>query len=442
MKKILLITALLIPMVFSCKKEPVPEPVIVPTLAEKARDGLYDLMKVVYLWYDKMPTVKLSDYKGPEDLLDAVRYVPRDKWSFVDNYDDFMNMMGGSFVGHGISMGLDPGNQVRIVSIYHNSDLWPQGVRRGWIVKAVNDTPVAPIFISGDNVAYNNLMGPSTAGLTNKFLFVKPDGTEVTYNSTKASFTINSVTASTVLDLPGGKTGYLCFETFIEPSEEELNDAFAYFKANNITDLIIDLRYNRGGYLNIAQQLASLVMGAADTTKICYKLKYNSQVAADWNESYNFVRTQSPLGLNRVVFITTGSTASASEVVINSLKPYVTVKLVGTTTAGKPTGMNIWGYPFPTSSDQNPDYQYVFAPVTFEYVNALDQGGFYDGMTPDVLANDDITRDFGDPEELSLKAAIAVLEGTKAASALPIVSNKIYYEGNQLPANLFLGPVK
>lgn len=441
MKKILLITAILIPLVFSCKKEPEPEP-IVPTMAEKARNDLYDLMKVVYLWYDKIPTIKVSDYKGPEDILEAMRYVPTDKWSFVANYDDFMNMMGGSFVGHGISLALDPGNQVRIVSIYHNCDLWPKGVRRGWIVKEVNDTPLAPIFISGNNTAYNNLMGPATAGLTNKFLFIKPDGTEVTYTSTKASFTINSVTAATVLDLPSGKTGYLCFETFIEPSEQELNEAFSYFKANNITDLIIDLRYNGGGYLSIAQQLASLVMGSADTTKVCYKLKYNNLVAADWNESYKFMKTASPLGLNRVVFITTGSTASASEVVINSLKPYITVKLVGTTTYGKPTGMNLWGYPFPTSSDPNPDYQYIFGPVTFEYVNALNEGGFYNGMAPDVTASDDITHDFGDPEELSLKAAIGVLEGTKAASALPVISNKIYTEGKQLPDNLFLGPVK
>jgi len=439
MKKILLITAILVPLLFSCKKEPEPEP-IVPTLAEKARNDLYDLMKIVYLWYDKIPTIKVSDYKGPEDILEAMRYVPTDKWSFVANYDDFMNMMGGSFVGHGLSMALDPGNQVRIVSIYHNCDLWPKGVRRGWIVKEVNDTPLAPIF--NNKTAYNNLMGPATAGLTNKFLFIKPDGTEVTYTSTKASFTINSVTASTVLDLPSGKTGYLCFETFIEPSEQELNEAFAYFKSNNITDLIIDLRYNGGGYLSIAQQLASLVMGAADTTKICYKLKYNKLVAADWNESYKFRKTTSPLGLNRVVFITTGSTASASEVVINSLKPYITVKLVGTTTYGKPTGMSLWGYPFPTNSVPNPDYQYVFGPVTFEYVNALDQGGFYNGMAVDVAASDDITRDFGDPEELSLKAAIGVLEGTKAASALPVRTNKIYTEGNQLPAGLFLGPVK
>ena len=90
-------------------------------------------------------------------------------------------------------------------------------------------------------------MGPATVGLTNTFLFQKPDGTEVTYSSTKASFTINSVTAYDVLDLSSGKTGYLCFDSFIDPSEDELNEAFAFFKANNVTDLIIDLRYNGGG---------------------------------------------------------------------------------------------------------------------------------------------------------------------------------------------------
>jgi carboxyl-terminal processing protease len=441
MKKIILITVLLIPLVYSCKKE--SDSTTEPTMEEKARDGLYDLMKVMYFWYDKIPTIKVSDYQGPEDILEAMRYLPKDKWSFVANYDDFMASMEGSFVGHGIRMGLDSSNKVvRVISLYEGSDLWPKGVRRGWIIKEINDTPIAPIFISGDNTAYNNLMGPATAGITNKFLFVKPDDTEVTYSSTKSSFTINSVTVSTILDLTSGKTGYLCFESFIEPSEEELNEAFADFKANNITDLIIDLRYNGGGYMSIAQQLASLVMGAADTTKVCYKLKYNSLVENDWNESYKFTRTASPLGLNRVVFITTGNTASASEVVINSLKPYITVMLVGTTTHGKPAGMNLWGFPFPTSSNQNPDYQYVFAPITFEYANASDEGGFYNGMTPDVLANDDITRDFGDPLELSLKAAIALLEGTKASSAIPVRSNPIYSEGKQLPDNLFIGPVK
>lgn len=438
MKKVLLISLIVIPVLFGCRKD--PEPVDTPTMEERARDGLYDLMKYVYLWYNAMPTVKVSDYNTPEGILDALRYEPRDRWSFVADFESFMASMQGDFVGHGIRMGLDEANNVRVVSLYEGSDLWPKGVRRGWTVKEINGTLIAPILISGDNTAYNNLMGQSIAGVTNTFKFINPDGQEVTYTSTKAGFTINSVTASKILDLPGGKTGYLCFETFIEPSEQELNEAFADFKANNVTDLIIDLRYNTGGYMDIAQQLASLVLTLNDTTKVCYKLTYNSLVGPEWNESYNFVKTASPLGLDRVVFITTRSSASASEVVINSLKPYIDVKLVGDTTHGKPAGMNIWGFPFPSQSDPEPDYTYVFAPITFEYLNASDQGRFYDGLPPDVKAADDITHDFGDPEEASLKAAIALINGTKAATAHPVRRTRIWSEGNQLPTELFLGP--
>lgn len=429
---------LLIPLLFGCKKD--PEPAGENTFEERARDEFYDLMKDVYLWYTTMPTVKLSDYEDPAELLEALRYKPKDPWSFVTDYESFMASMQGSFVGHGISLSLDAANNVRITSIYEGCDLWPKGVRRGWIVKELNDTPLAPIFIAGNNTAYSNLMGQPVAGITNKFLFQKPDGTTVTYSSTKAAFTINSVTASKVLDLASGKTGYLAFETFIDPSEQELNEAFAMFKASNVTDLIIDLRYNSGGYMDIAQQLASLVLSWDDTLKTCYKLNYNDRVGPVWNESYKFVRTTSPLGLDRVVFITTRGSASASEVVINSLKPYVDVKIVGDTTHGKPAGMNLWGFPFPSEGDPEPDYEYVFAPITFEYVNSLDEGQFYEGLAPDVRAADDITRDFGDPEEASLKAAIGVLEGTKSAPAMPFRRNSVWSEGSQLPTELFLGP--
>lgn len=442
MKKIILFTILAIPLLYSCEKDPKPDPIPQITAETRARDGFYDLMKYAYLWQSTMPTVKVSDYKGPEELLEALRYLPKDKWSFIADYQNFMASMEGSFVGHGIRMSLDNTNQVRVVSLYEGSDLWPKGVRRGWIVKAINDKLIAPVFISGTNAEYNALMGPSTAGVTNKFLFINPDGNEVTYNATKASFTINSVTAAKILNLTSGKTGYLCFETFIDPSEQELNEAFANFKANNVKDLIIDLRYNGGGYMDIAQQLSSLVLTWDDTTKVCYSLQYNSVVGADWNETYKFIRTESPLGLNRVVFITTRGSASASEVVINSLLPYITVKIVGDATHGKPAGMNVWGYPFPSTAQPKPDYKYVFAPITFEYVNSLGQGRFYDGIPADVLAADDITHDFGDPEEASLKAAIGLLEGKKAETAAPLRRNRIYTEGNQLPTELFLGPPK
>jgi C-terminal processing protease CtpA/Prc len=439
MKKILLFTALILPLLAGCKKD-APDPVDEYTIEERARDGLYDLMKTVYLWYNYIPTVKVTDYPGPEEILDAIRYKPVDRWSFVISWEDYLAMRAGTFVGHGIRMALDSENNVRVVSLYSGSDLWPGGVRRGWIVKAVNGTPIAPIFISGNDAAYNTLMGPSTAGVTNSFLFEKPDGTQVTYSSTKATFTINSVSSPKILDLTSGKTGYFAFDTFIEPSEQELNNVFADFKSEGITDLIVDLRYNTGGFMNIAEQLSSLVMEAADTTKLCYTLKYNDLIGPDWDESYKFVRTNSPLGLDRVVFITTRSSASASEVVINSLKPYVSVTLVGDTTHGKPTGMDGFGFPFPSQTNPNPALKYVFFPITFEYVNSLGEGRFYDGIVPDIKAADDITRDFGDPEEASLAAAIAFLEGRKAETAVPFTRSRIFSEGDQLPKELFRDP--
>jgi C-terminal processing protease CtpA/Prc len=173
---------------------------------------------------------------------------------------------------------------------------------------------------------------------------------------------------------------------------------------------------------------------------LCYSLKYNDLVAPDWDQDYNFVRTSNPLGLDRVVFITTRSSASASEVVINSLKPYIEVAIVGDTTHGKPTGMDGFGFPFPSQTNPNPALKYVFFPITFEYLNSLGEGRFYDGMVPDIKAVDDITRDFGDPEEASLAAAIAFLEGRKAETAVPFTRSRIFSEGDQLPKELFRDP--
>jgi hypothetical protein len=148
MKKVLLISLIVIPVLFGCKKDPVPE-VNPPTLEERARDGLYDLMKYVYLWYNTMPTVKVSDYDGPEEILEALRYLPRDKWSFVTDYESFMASMQGSFVGHGIRLSLDNAGNVRVVSLYEGSDLWPKGVRRGWIVKEITANTLLPSSFQG-----------------------------------------------------------------------------------------------------------------------------------------------------------------------------------------------------------------------------------------------------------------------------------------------------
>lgn len=434
MKRLFLLLAVISVAFTSCREKPGPDDPY--TDEQKARDGLFDLMSYIYFWRSNLPVVDKDDYAGPAELLEAMRYKDKDKWSFVADFDEFMASMQGEFVGHGISMALDTNDVVRVVMLYRNSDLWPQKVRRGWIVKQINDVDIAPIFISGDWAAYNSLMGPATVNRTNKFLFGKPDGTDVVLYSTKASFTVNSVLADTVFDISGHKIAYFCFESFIDPSEGELNTIFADFATQGAQDLIIDLRYNGGGYMDIAQQLASLCVNNTFTDDVCYKLKYNSYVSAEWDKSYNFIAAQNSLDLDRVVFITSRGTASASEVVINSLKPYMDVYLVGDSTHGKPCGMNLWGYPFDASDET--EYDYVFAPITFEYTNSLNEGAFYDGMEPDEKATDDIMHDFGDTEEHSLKTALALLLGTKSGNNAGYHPVHVFSEGQQRPENLFL----
>jgi carboxyl-terminal processing protease len=416
MKKLFLFS-ILVPLIFSsCKKEepaPVDDGNTVLTDA-MARDSLYNLMNKWYYWYDKMPSVVKDNYSNPYDLMDAMRYQPLDKWSFVADYNEFNSEMQGTFVGHGFRIGLDDTDTARIAMIYSNSPLYAEGVRRGWIVEKINDVDIAPILKSGDATAYNDLIGPSTAGITNKFLFRRPDHSEVTISSAKASFTVNSVLLYDTLHLSTGVTGHLVFESFIKPSEDELSTAFAFFKANNVKDLILDLRYNSGGYLYIAQDLASFIAGnaPASSNTVFGMLSYNNKHQNE-NNAFKFVSTPYPLSLSRLVVITTRLTASASEAVMNGLKPLMDVVSVGDTTNGKPVGMNGWAV----------GQKYFFWPVTFKIVNENNQGDYFDGIAPAEEVADDITHDFTDRNELCLKEAIHYLEsgsvGAKSLRGIP-----------------------
>jgi C-terminal processing protease CtpA/Prc len=411
MKKVVLSFFIAIAFLYSCQKNnDKPQTGLTDAMA---RDSLYYLMKDVYYWYDKMPDVNKDDYSDPYKLMDALRYKPLDRFSFVADYNEWNAEQQGSFVGHGFRIGVDESGKARIALIYSRSPLYAQGVRRGWIVKSINGTDVAPLLLQGNSEAYSTLIGPGKAGITNTFVFTKPDGTDVTISSTKSEFTTNTVILYDTLHLSSGVAGHLVFESFIDPSVNELATAFAFFKANNINDLILDLRYNPGGRVDIAQTLSSYIAGNSLSGTPFSKLEYNDKLT-EYNYTFPFVTTPYSLGLTRLVVITTRSTASASELVINGLKPHLNVITVGDTTVGKPIGMNVFDV----------GKKYVFVPITFKMVNSADQGDYFEGLAPNKLAPDDITHDFNDRKELSLKEAISYLEnGTFTSKGLYIFKN-------------------
>jgi carboxyl-terminal processing protease len=433
MKKLAILLLLTIIAFSSCKKNVTPA-TKTETVDQIARDSLYYIMNNYYFWYKLMPVVVKTDYQDPYALLDAMMYKTLDRWSFMETYAQYVAQSTGSFVGHGISMGLDPSNQVRIVQIYSNSPLYSKGVRRGWIVKKLNGKDLAPIFTANDATEYSNLIGASTAGITNTFLFHTPAGKDSTISSTKASFTLNTVILADTLHLKSGITGHLVFDQFIPPSNQELLSAFTYFSQNNIKDLIVDLRYNGGGDISVLTNMASYVAGASKANSTFLTLTYNdiNQVS---NRSFNFVSVTSPLSISKLIVITTRGTASASEDFINGLKPSFNVVTIGDTTNGKPVGMNGFGYPATT----NPTY--IFWPITFSLVNSTGQGDFYKGFAPAKYVIDDITHDWDDRSEACLKESIFYLEhGNVSARGLYAgkQSSTIFSEKNGKNNNAYI----
>jgi C-terminal processing protease CtpA/Prc len=430
MKRPYIVLFFVLALVSSCSKDDT-QPTDNAAFSAEARDALYNLMSEWYLWYQLMPSVNLDDYSDPYEMVNALRYESLDRWSFVADYDAFTASMQGSFVGHGIRMGLDDAGNARIVMIYRNSPLYPMGVRRGWIIKKINNTYLAPILLSEDGAAYSSLIGPAQAGVQNTFLFQTPWGEDSTIVSQKAAFQVNSVILYDTLNLKSGKTGYLVFDEFIEPSSDELKTAFAYFKQENVTDLILDLRYNSGGMLDVATELVSYISGLSSGT-ILVKSEYNDKKTT-YNSTTYFKPVLYPLNLTRLVVICTRETASASEVVINGLRPFINVVCLGDTTNGKPAGMNIWGY-------RN---KYIFAPITFRLLNSAGFGNFYEGFAPSMYVSDDITRDFGDRNEYCLREAVQYMEtggfSTKSAYIYRksvIVSEKADFMNNTYKINL------
>lgn len=402
---------LLLPCLFilaACERDPADDGIS----PEAARDELYSLMNDMYYWYKQMPVVDRTGYGDPYALLEAMRYKPDDRFSFVADYDEYQASIQGTFVGHGIRVGVDNAGKARISMIYDKSPLYSLGVRRGWTILGVNGIDIGALLAAGNRKAYNDAFGPASAGITNTFFFHKPDGTTTTIKSAKAEFQTNAVLLFDTLHLSSGITGHLVYESFIKPSESELAKVFQFFKANNVKDLILDLRYNPGGLVDLSRKLSSYIAGNGVSGRTLAKLEYNDN-HPDYNHNFPFISTAYPLDLPRLVVITTRSTASASEFIINGLRPHMQVITVGDTTYGKPVGYN----------STNSGRKYVFAPTTFKIVNSLGEGEYYFGIPPDRPAPDDITRDFSDRNEASLREAVNYLEGKPETKGLRLFRN-------------------
>ncbi|MCC5946401.1 MAG: hypothetical protein JJT94_15830 [Bernardetiaceae bacterium] len=368
---------------------------VAPTLSEEDRlkAAVWQIMQRWYFWKDQMPDVNPDDYPNAGALLNALRYTRYDTWSFMQTEQVFDQLYeAGQYAGYGFSLKWDENNELRVAFVYKASPAYEAGMRRGAQVYKINNNDVRSI------TDFGAALGASQVGRSATFEFDGPDGEVITENIAQAVVTMNTVLKRDVFDVSGKKIAYLAFNSFLETSRDELQEAFAYFSAQGATELILDVRYNGGGRLGVAQYLAGLIASPALQDKLLVETNHNSE-QQDENKAFLIENTSEGLtSISRMIVIATGGSASASEVMINGMRPYMPVKVVGSDTYGKPVGQ--YGFRFEG---------FIIGPVCFEVRNADLQADYFDGIPADAYVKDDLSRDFGDPEELCTAEAIHYL---------------------------------
>ena len=370
-----------------------------------------------YLWQKDSPDLNDSRFSSntafenylnaytPESLFQNLRYQPDvvDRFSVLfSDYDILEGVLSGTTKNNGVEYGLryKSGSTTDIFGyvryILPNSDAATKNIQRGAIFYAIDG-----VALTVDN--YSQLLASESYTLNLADYDngnITPNGNSVSL--TKTVYSENPVLIKNVHLVGTKKVGYLMYNGFYSNYENELNDAFAYFQGEGITHLVLDLRYNGGGSVNVATELASMITG-----------QFNGQVFAkqQWNDKrmayYNSINPEAlinrfttslsdgsginSLNLDKLYVLTSKSTASASELIINSLKPYINITQIGDVTTGKNVG-SITLYDSPTfrKENVNPSHKYAMQPIVLKIVNKSGLGEYSNGFLPNVPFSEDL----------------------------------------------------
>lgn len=470
--------AALVILAAGCKKEPKIIPGTLPvnpppanasgTRAELTKDSIFLYAKEVYLWNDALPSyeqfnprkytqssTELENYNRelfditqfkinpstgrPYEFVSATATYP--KYSYITDHtprdpskttrlsEVTLEGVGTDFGFAFTGVGTEASYQVYIRFVNQASPAAKAGLSRGDVLTQLNGRTLGSNYANDVNfiIAAFDQQSISLAGK-------KADGTTFTRTLSKVTYTSSPVFRDTVITASDKKIGYLALARFSSTANAEnvLTQVFTKFASNGVTDLVIDLRYNGGGYVSTAEHLVNLIAPSRLTGTVMFTEHFNSSLQSgeatilknqpltddngrqrfsngkaltyfdvDYSVAGNtnkFAKKGTLEGISKVVFIVTGNTASASELVINSLKPHLDVRIVGKKSYGKPVGF------FPIIIDKYDVYYSMF-----QSRNSLGQGDYFDGFTPDAITADDVTRNFGDPREASFASAVNYL---------------------------------
>ncbi|NVK54339.1 MAG: peptidase [Alteromonadaceae bacterium] len=415
-----------------------------------------------YLWYDEVDDNDPANFSvlGYFDQLKTDELTPsgtpKDNFHFSQATDEYNELtQTGVTSGYGIEWEFvrsAPPRELIVRFTEPDSPAREAAIPRGARVLEVNGVN----FVNGGSQAdvdvLNDGLFPADNGTVTSFVFEQADGTELSVDLTSADVEVVPVQNVRVFDTPAGKTGYFQFNTFIRTAQGGLIDTVEQFVNENVTELVIDLRYNGGGLLALASQLSYMVAGPSQTNNAIFEtLQFNDKNpntdpvtgraiqptpfysnVIDYNAGVLTNEILPSLSLTRIYVLTTGSTCSASEAVMNSLRGIdIEVVQIGAPTCGKPYGF------YPTDNCGT-----TYFTIQFQGVNNKGFGDYADGFMPTSSPNfdfelpgcvveDDFSAALGDPSEGMLAAALEYAE----TGACPVTASQIVASTNAFAAS-------
>jgi len=381
----------------------------------------------------------LNLFETPENLFESLIYQREtiDKFSFiVDDYIALQQYLSGISNSNGMEYGLRyaPGSSYDIYGyvryIHPNTEAEENNIQRGHVFNKINNTPLTidnySDLLSTDNYTVNfaNYLDQNTSETSDDQII----SNDINIELNKVSYEKNPIHISSIIETPNESVGYLMFNRFIGDYNDELINVFSNFKSNNISNLILDLRYNPGGSVNTSILLSSLITGQF-TGEIISTEQWNDEIQTYYinnNPEFlinRFIGNSNSLNLNRVFIITTQSSASASELVINCLDPYIDVIHIGTNTYGKyQASVTLYDSENFTLEGANLNHTYALQPLVLKTLNSIGNTDYFNGLTPDILLEENTANlgVLGDQNEPLL--ALALQEITLDRKIIDLIS--------------------
>ena len=376
-----------------------------------------------YLFPETLPaSLDPTPFTTVDDYLDALtataRSLRRDRYfTYLTSIaEENAFFASGSSAGFGFRLALDgSGRRLFVTEAFEGTSALGAAIDRGTEILAIGSSEaslrdVSAIIAAEGTGGLTTALGPDSTGTTRAFRVADASSGTRVVTIAKTEYTLVPVSVrygAKIIDDAGGRYGYVNLRTFISTADPALRQAFAQFKAAGVTNVVVDLRYNGGGLVSIAELFGDLLGANRSTAEVFSYTTFRPEKSAQ-NETRTFAPKTESIAPTRLAFIGSGGTASASELVINAFTPYLHANsaLIGTNTFGKPVGQ------IALDRGQCDDRLRV---VAFATQNAARNGAYYDGLASTVEAScqaaDDITYPLGDPREGSTRAALNFLQG-------------------------------